>query len=472
MSIKSTAPTHESLPIVAIVGRVNVGKSTLFNHITDSQKAMISREAGTTRTRNIETAHWREHYFRLVDTGGLTYEKDTVFEKEIQDQVKKTLAEASLIIFLVDLKSEPVFAEKQLAKLLISLKKPIIFVGNKADNNRLALRAHEKSWRALKCGEPIPVSASTGRGIGDLLDLVVAHPALESGKVRTPKIPEGTIKIALVGKPNVGKSSLFNALIGEEKVIVSSIPHTTRETHDTLFEWEGRHFLFIDTAGIRRKSNIEQGLERLGVRQAFKTIEEAHMVLFVVDASSEITHQDKALAGIIEEQKKPLIMIANKWDIAKGHIDNNLRVRDRSKTNPTSDPRDLFKQYLTHHFRFIAFTPMVFVSAKTHQHITDILPEIVKVDTARLTLLDPHILEDAFKKITARHNPVKGKGVRHPQIFSIKQVVAAPPVFELAVKRNTDLAESYVKYLEHAIRKEFGFEGVPIVFYIKKVAHR
>ncbi len=467
-------PHIDDLPTVAIVGRVNAGKSTLFNHITDSGHAIVSSRAGTTRTRNTGVARWRGNLFRIVDTGGLTFDKTDDFEKDVRQQFEKALDEATLVIFLVDVTTEPTVAEQELGKKLRQSKIPTILVANKADTNVIAVRASDPTWRKFGLGEPTPISASTGRGIGDLLDTIVSHDAfvaanggaesLRNVSKKEDLIPPGTIKVALIGKPNVGKSSLFNALIGEDRVIVSNIPHTTRETHDTLFTFNNQNYLFIDTAGIRKKRNIDDSLEKTGVHQSLSIIEEADVVLFVIDASTPLSHQDKALAGFIQEKNKPLIIVANKWDLIslnQAHVPAHVQKDDDEETK--------FRKYLDYNFRYISFAPIIFVSAKDNLNVTQLFPLVSEVNAARTKKIDPLELETAFRAMIKRHLPTKGKGVRHPKIYSIKQIAFGPPVFELAVRRKTDLHESYMRYLEKHIRSQFGFIGVPMVFYVKKV---
>lgn len=461
-----TTVSLDSLPAVALVGRVNVGKSTLFNHITDSGHAIVSKVPGTTRTRNVGVGRWRGKLFRVIDTGGLTFDSADVYEKDIEAQFDKAMEESTLVIFLVDVTSVPTVAERSLAKKLRQSHIPTLFIANKADNNQFAAKAEDPQWRAFGLGAPTPISASTGRGVGDLLDTIIAHPnfqGLELGK-KEVLIPKDAVKVALLGKPNVGKSSLFNALINEDRVVVSDIPHTTRETHDTLFTYNDKHYLFVDTAGIRKKRKIDDSLEQTGVYQSLNSISDADINLFVLDASLPLSHQDKALAGLIEEKHKPLIIVANKWDL----IENNT-AHLPAHVQKEKDPETRFRSYLEHHFKYVGFAPIIFVSAKHKINVADLFPLIDEVNKARQLDVDPHELEAAFVKMIRRHLPTKGKGVRHPKIYSLKQIAVAPPVFEVAVRRKTDLHQSYLRYLEKQLRETFGFLGVPMVFYVKKV---
>ena len=296
------------------MGRVNVGKSTLFNKILEQNKAIVSPIAGTTRTRNIGAASWRGKNFTLIDTGGLTFSDEIPLEKEIIAQTEAAIKEAHLIIFVVDAQAGLLPQERELAKRLLkdprqgeAGKSKIIFVANKADNERLRLGVHEAEWRKLGLGEPFPVSAANGANVGNLLDEVFkrlekARPRLGGASKRPKTLKEQkVIKIAMIGKPNVGKSSLFNDFVGKKEVIVSDMPHTTREPHDTLVEVDGQALLFVDTAGIRRKANVSGELEKAGIGKSIDAIKRADIVLLVLDASEPISVQDQQLGGFLRE---------------------------------------------------------------------------------------------------------------------------------------------------------------------------
>ncbi len=459
------------LPSIALVGRVNVGKSTLFNRITDSHQAIVSKEPGTTRTRNIGIGRWRDVVFRLIDTGGVTYDNANELKKELYTQLQLALEEADLIALLVDLKEGPTVEERRLALEIKKKGLPILLVGNKADNDMLAAKVYEKHWRLLRLGTPLPVSATTGRGVGDMIDALLQHPRFaKTSEKSSYVIPKNTVRVAIIGKPNVGKSSFFNALIGHDSAMVSAQPHTTRESHDTLLEWQGHPMLFIDTAGVRRKALVEHGIERMGVTQSLQAIARADIVLFVLDATEPVSHQDKALAGMIERHQKPLIIVANKWDMIQKIPTISPHYKIFAHAAKHQDMAEQYRAYLTHHFKFVSFAPILFVSAKTKKYVKDIFPLITEMNRARAVKIDPVELEQTFREIVRTRTPIKGKGVRHPKLYSIKQLSVAPPVFELAVKRNTNLHVSYLRFLERKLRERFGFAGIPMVFYIKKVS--
>jgi GTP-binding protein len=380
------------LPTIALIGRVNVGKSTLFNKIIEENLALVSNIAGTTRTRNIGIAAWRGRQFRLVDTGGLTFSEDVPLEDDIIKQTEIALAEADIILFVVDIRSGLLPQEREIARRLVKQykTKPVILVANKADSQTIHHLVYEREWRQLGLGEPFPVSAANGSKIGDLLDKMYK----ELGKIKkNPKrAPESEpVKVALMGKPNVGKSSLFNKLIGEERVIVSDMPHTTREPHDTLVEVEfepndnevsgseviakekissGKkkkvkaskdQILFIDTAGIRRKSKVSGELEKIGIQKSIATVNRADIVLLVLDATEPITDQDQQLAGLLREHIRSVIIVINKWD----------------KADANDDPfRNEVKEDIYKKFPHLNFAPIVFVSAKTGYRIHQIFPLI------------------------------------------------------------------------------------------------
>ncbi len=466
MILSKTTRIIEHLPTIALVGRVNVGKSTLFNRIVEKHQAMVADEPGTTRTSNYGLAYWRGISLRLIDTGGLMAPDSDPYRSDIERQVKTALNEADVILFVIDGTATLRDDDRAIASLLHKTNKRVILVANKIDNSRLARILDEQAWHSLGFKTPMQASATSGRGVGDLLDC--AYELLTITQEKNYELPRDTIKVALIGRPNVGKSSLFNALVGEDLVIVSHIPHTTRETFDTLVTWKKQHILFIDTAGIRKRPRIRIGLEQKGVSQSINQIKEADIILFVLDSSEPVTHQDKHLAGLIEESKKPIIIVANKWDIThQNHTSMNFLTISEFSSR-TSDASAHYEQYITDVFRFLELAPIVHVSALTRKHVLRLLPEIIQVNHERTKIIDPVELEKAFEAIKIRHLPVKGKGVHHPKIYSIKQLASSPPVFELRIKRKTDLHDTYLRYLERQIRRVFGFKGIPMVFYVKK----
>lgn len=480
-----------NLPTVALVGRVNVGKSTLFNRLTESRQALVSNIPGTTRTRNISIVNWRDKNFRLIDTGGLTFSNEVILEDDIVAQTRLAIAEADLIIFVVDIQEGLLPQERELAKLLFKkdIKKPVLLVANKTDGNKFLPLAHEREWLKLGLGEPLPVSATSSLGVGDLLDTI--YKKLGKAKTRLKKIKEfEPIKVALMGKPNVGKSSLFNKLIGEERVIVSPMPHTTREPHDTLVEYkadearphptlpsaEGRggvsspllrkgggggrsritkqHILFIDTAGIRRKTKVTGELEKIGIGKSIETISKSDIVLLLLDASEPITDQDQQLAGLLREHTRSVIIVINKWDLAD---DNEDAFRNQVK-------EDIYKS-----FPHLKFAPIIFTSAKTGYKTHQIFPLILEAWQARQIVVDDEKLREFIKATVKKHLPTKGKGVRHPKILGMTQTGYNPPMFLIEVKANTSIHISYVHFIENQLRQQFGFFATPIIMKLSKV---
>lgn len=454
--------TDQNLPTIALVGRVNVGKSTLFNKIMEENKAIVSTIAGTTRTRNIGIAKWRGKDFTLVDTGGITFSEDVVLEKEIIQQTETAIKEADLIIFVVDVQAGLLPQERELAKRLIKDKSRIIFVANKADSERLRLETHEADWRKLGLGEPFPISATNGSNVGNLLDEIFKRLGKVHGVGKTAKRPKTikevkAIKVALIGKPNVGKSSLFNTLIGKDQVIVSDMPHTTREPHDTLVEVDGKSLIFVDTAGIRRKSRVSGELEKAGIGKSIDTIKKADVVLFVLDAHETITTQDQQLAGFLRENTKSTIFVINKWDLAE---ENTEEFKNETKAKIYAD------------FPHLDFAPIVFVSAKSQYKVHQIFPLIFRAWEERHTIVPENELKEFFKKATKEHRPSRGKGTRHPEIFSFHQLHNNPPMFEMMIKFQTSIHFSYVRYIENKLRERFGFFASPIVIKLTKLRRK
>lgn len=434
-----------------MVGRVNVGKSTLFNKVTETTQALVSSVPGTTRTRNVAHAWWRGVPLKLVDTGGLTFDDTVTLEKEIIKQTEIAIKEADLILFVVDVLTGVLPQERELAKRLRKLKKPVILVGNKADSPKKEQGAYSGGWQALGFGDPLLISAASGRRVGDLLDEV--YDALPKPNIDDFN-EEDAIKVALIGKPNVGKSSLFNALVGEDRVIVSPMAHTTREPHDTLVVWDGQPIKFIDTAGIRRPARMKAGLEKEGVKKSLKTLTKADIALLVVDSTDDLSAQEKRLASELEENAVGTIIVINKWDTVEG--------------GSSAPARNAARQQLQGHFPFATHAPITFTSALNKKGIHTLLPLIKKVDAARKRELTEEELAEFFRDVLRKHKPSRGKGTKHPRLTSFTQIDTNPPVFELRVKSNTSLHRSYVNYLKNQLRKQFDFTGAPIIIKLRK----
>jgi len=443
---------EEQLPTIAIVGRTNVGKSTLFNRLLEKHKAMVSPEAGTTRSSNIGITRWRGERLRVIDTGGLDFYTDRVFEADIKKQIVKAARQAGLLIFLVDLQSGLLPQEKRLKSELGQLKLPVLLVGNKGDSPALRHQALEPEWRKLGLGAPLPVSAINGSGVGDMLDAAIK--LLKNSGQQTEETGQAPIKVCLLGKPNVGKSTLFNALIGEEQAMVSPLPLTTRESNDTLIIKDDQPYLFVDTAGVRAATRIAPGLEKFSVRQALHSLAHSDIVLLVLDPRTGLGTQDKHLAGLVAERQKALIIIINKWDL----------FLDQPEANRAKITRDL-----NFHFPFLNFAPVLFTSGQTGKNVEKIYELIKEVNAAYQKTIPQEELNKFMEVLIKRHRPTKGKGVRHPKIYSLTQVSVKPPTFKVTIKQKTSLHESYLRFIQNQLREEFDLIGVPVVVYAKKV---
>ncbi|MFH1226236.1 MAG: ribosome biogenesis GTPase Der [bacterium] len=435
-------------PKVAIIGRVNVGKSTLFNRLTENRLALTSAVAGTTRDRKYGEVIWRGQKFEIIDTGGLeipekNQQNKNKLIKTINQQVERAIEESEAVIFLVDAKDGPMPADKRLALSLKKLRKPFLLTANKIDQQKFLPKINE--FYKLGCGEPLPISAANGSGTGDLLDRLIEllPPWAEIETIEE----KPALRLALIGKPNVGKSSLINALTGEERAVVDESPHTTREPQDTLIEYAGRQFILIDTAGIRKKSKINKGLESKGVARSIQAIRKAEVAVLVIEASQPLGNQEKHLTQVLTEAGCGVIIAANKWDLV---VDKKTGVEQK------------FLDYFHRHFPYLAFAPIVFISAKTGQRVKKILDSVLAVQTAREKTVEEKTLDKFIKQMVKLHKPTKAKGVKHPRIFGLKQIGVKPPTFLLKIDQKSGVHFSYLRFLENRLRQEFGFIGTPI----------
>jgi len=446
----------QNLPNVVLVGRVNVGKSTLFNRIAETNQAIVSDIPGTTRTRNIKVVNWRGKNFTLVDTGGLTFDEDVPLEKDIIIQTEKALDTADVIVFVTDLQTGVLSQERELAKLIRKKykSKPVILISNKADHENLRLRIYDPEWKSLGFGEPLPVSAANGGNVGDFLDLVYKQFGKKGVKKAKESIKFEPVKVALIGKPNVGKSTLFNKLIGEERVIVSDMPHTTREPHDTLVEVEGQHYLFVDTAGIRRKTKVKGELERYGIGKSIEAMKRADIVLLLLDTSEPISDQDQQLAGLLREHTKSVIIIINKWDLAEENDDtfrNEVEAR------------------IYQSFPHLRYAPVVFISAKSGYRVHQIFPLLTRAWKERNIEIPEGELKEFLKAVKRKRLPTRGKGVHHPDVLALRQINNGPPIFEIFIKQKTSLHSSYISYLTNRLREKYSFFANPIIIKMTKL---
>jgi len=442
-------------PIVALVGRPNVGKSTLFNRLVGERLAIVDGTPGTTRDRIFSEAEWRGRLFDIVDTGGIdpTHGGKTPlsvgsadFIPEIIAQAETAILNADAVLFVVDGESGVTPPDREVAEILRRLQKsvsgvprpPIFIVVNKCESDERRLSAPE--FYSLGLGEPHPVSAIHGIGIGDLLDtLVSAFPAWQEEE------QDESIKIAIVGKPNVGKSSLLNRLVGEQRAIVSPIPGTTRDAVDTRIEVNGLPVTLIDTAGIRRRGKIEPGVEKFSVLRSFKAIERADVALLMIDAVDGITAQDAHIAGFILDAWKSAVVLVNKWDAIK-------------KDNSTMDS---FTQHVRQELNFLDYVPILFISAKTGQRTDQVLPLALRVQEERLARITTSRLNQILQKAQDVH-PAPTHAGQRLKIYYGTQVRSDPPTFMLYVNKPKLMHFSYLRFLENRIRDEYGFLGTPI----------
>jgi GTP-binding protein len=444
------------LPIVALVGRPNVGKSTLFNRIVGQRQAIVEDLPGTTRDRLYGDTEWNGVPFTVVDTGGLEIvesqkqrsPRDQVaplavasagFIEEIRRHAEIAIEEADVIILLVDVLDGLTPADEDVAHVLRRTNKPVLVAANKADNPARQQAALE--FYALGLGEIFAVSALHGLGIGDLLDVVAGS---------LPVVPEGeepadAVKIALVGRPNVGKSSLLNRLLGQERAIVSDIPGTTRDSTDTYLTWEGQSLLLIDTAGIRRRGKIEQGLEKYSVLRSMKAIARADVVLLLIDAQDLVTAQDAHVAGYILEEKRSVVVLVNKWDL----VDKDTHTMEA------------YTKEVRAALQFLDYVPVVFVSALTGQRVNKVLPLAYEVYQERQVRITTGELNRLMEEVVVRHPPPH-KGNRRLKFFYATQASVEPPTFVFFVNEPELVHFSYQRYIENQIRRHYRFTGTPL----------
>ncbi len=432
-------------PIVAIVGRPNVGKSALFNRLIGERLAIVEDIPGTTRDRVYGTTDWRGMEFTLIDTGGLQDEEEiaasTVAEiaRRTRDQARSAIAEADVIVFMVDSKSGLTSGDHEVADLLRRTDKPTILGANKADN--LERRDSVYEFYELGLGEPIALSALHGTGSGDLLDAIVEalpHSDEDEDDFEGPAI-------AIVGRPNVGKSRLVNALLGQERAIVSDVPGTTRDSLDTHLEWNGRPVNLIDTAGIRRRGRVETGIEQYSVLRSMRAIDRSDVVLMVVDATEPFTAQDLHIAGYVEEQKKGIVIVVNKWDL----IEKDTYTMDE------------YRALAAKELVFVPYAPIAFISAKYGQRVHQVLDLALDVVKERQKRIPTAALNKMLREAVANHPPSSKSG-KPIKFFYGTQVDIEPPTFVFFCTDPKAIHFSYRRYIENQLRDQFAFTGTPI----------
>lgn len=438
-----------SKPIVAIVGRPNVGKSTLFNKIVGGRISIVEDKPGATRDRIYAETDWLKYNFTLVDTGGIELKSEEVIPAQMRRQAELAMETADVIIFITDGREGLTFIDRDIAEMLRKTKKPVIIALNKVDTKHQSEHFYE--YYELGMGEPIEISASLGLGIGDLLDEVVQHFKVDGEE----DYDDDVIKVAIIGKPNVGKSSLVNHILGEDRVIVSDIAGTTRDAIDTPFTDGDDRYVLIDTAGIRRKSRVKENIERYSIIRAIAAIEKANVCLLVIDATEGVTEQDKRIAGYSHENGKGMIIVVNKWDIIE-------------KDNKTMKK---FIKEIRNELSYILYAPILFVSALTGQRMNRILEEVKNVANQNSMRVPTGSLNEVIgEAILLNQAPSdKGRGLR---VFYATQASIRPPTFILFVNDKDLMHFSYLRYLENKIRENFGFEGTPIRFILRQKTGR
>jgi GTP-binding protein len=428
------------LPIVAIIGRPNVGKSTLANRLAGAQEAIVHDEPGVTRDRTYLSAYWGDREFLIVDTGGLVFDDDTEFLPLIREQAMTALNEASAAIFVVDGQSGPTAADEEIAVWLRQQTAPVLLAVNKCESPEQGLTQAAQFWE-LGLGEPFPVSGIHGNGTGELLDQLITY------LPTTEELPEtDEIKVAIVGRPNVGKSSLLNAFVGENRAIVSPISGTTRDTIDTVIEREGKTYRLIDTAGIRRKKNVEYGPEFFGINRAFKAIRRADVVLLVIDAIDGVTEQDQKLAGRIAEEGRACVVVVNKWDAIEK---DSHTIYD-------------YEKHIKDRLHFVEWAEMIFVSALTGQRVEKILELVDRAAQAHKRRVSTAVINEVLEEAIKWHSPTVSRQGRQGKIYYGTQVSIQPPAIALFVNDAKRFNDNYRRYIERQFRQQLGFPGTPI----------
>jgi GTP-binding protein len=425
-------------PIVALVGRPNVGKSTLFNRLIGERLAIVEEVPGTTRDRLYGDADWAGRAFTVVDTGGLVLDGADDLTARIRAQAELAIREADVVVFLTDVKEGITASDRDIADVLRRTAKPLLLAVNKADNEQRRLDAVE--FYALGLGQPYPISALHGTGTGDLLDRVVeSFPAEEEAE------EEYRVRIAIVGRPNVGKSSLLNRLLGQERAIVSETPGTTRDSIDTPIEWEGEPLTLIDTAGIRRRGRVERGIEQYSVLRALRAIQRADVALLLIDATEGVTAQDAHVAGYILDEGKSVVVLVNKWDTVE------------------KDERTMaeFTRQVRAGLRFLDYVPVLFISARTGQRVNQVIPTALEVQAARHLRVPTGELNRLVADVVARHAPPSKAGKRL-KFFYATQPSTDPPTFVFFVNDVRLVHFSYTRYIENQLRERYGFPGTPL----------
>ena len=435
-----------SKPVVAVVGRPNVGKSTLFNVLAGERISIVQDTPGVTRDRIYADVSWLDASFTLIDTGGIEPDSSDIILSQMREQAQIAIDTADVILFLTDVKQGLVDADSMVADMLRRSRKPVLLLVNKVDSFEKYMPDVYEFYN-LGIGDPIPISAASRLGIGDMLDEVIKHFPQQDEDDKEDERP----KIAIVGKPNVGKSSLINHLVGEERVIVSEIAGTTRDAIDTEIIYQDREYVFIDTAGLRRKSKIKEELERFSIIRAVTAVERADVVVVMIDATEGVTEQDAKIAGIAHERGKGIIIAVNKWDA--------IEKNDKTIYKHTERIREILS--------FMPYAEILFISAKTGQRtkkLFDMIDVVLENNSMRVAT---GVLNEIMSEAIAMQQPPSDKGKRL-KLYYITQVAVKPPTFVIFVNDKKLMHFSYIRYLENRIRDAFGFQGTSLKFFIRE----
>jgi GTP-binding protein len=432
-------------PIVAIVGRTNVGKSTLLNRLAGRRIAVVADLPGTTRDRVFAFVSWQGRELTVVDTGGWQTKPSTSLEQKVKQQVEAAIARADAVIFLVDVRDGAIAADEEIADVLRAANRPIILAVNKVDSAKQANQVAD--FYNLGMGEPIPISAHHNQGIDGLMDAVLASLPPQPPSIAEP----GEAKLAIVGRPNVGKSTLLNTLLRDERAIVHESPGTTRDSLDAIIRWDDKEILLVDTAGIKRRGRVDAGVDYYSLLRALQAINRCDVALLLIDASEFITAQDMHIAGYIIEVGRGIMLLVNKWDLVP------------------REQRQEFKHSLEQRFRFAPYTPIIYISAKLGQGVNKILPQAWEIWQERQKRIPQSEVNELFKQAVSSHPPPR-TGSRRLQIVRAYQDESQPATFVLKVNNPKLVHFSYQRYLENKLRQGFGFHGVPLRLIFTKAA--
>lgn len=437
---------RKSKPIVAVVGRPNVGKSTLFNVLAGDNISIVKDTPGITRDRIYADVNWLDMSFTLIDTGGIEPDSNDIILSQMRRQAEIAMETADVIIFLVDVRQGLVDADSKVADMLRRSKKPVVLVVNKVDSFEKYM-ADVYEFYNLGIGDPYPISAVNRLGIGDMLEVVTSH--FDKNEIEEEE--DDRTRVAIVGKPNVGKSSIINKLLGEDRLIVSDIAGTTRDAVDTEITYHGKEYVFIDTAGLRRKNKIKEDLERYMIVRTVSAVERADVVVMVIDASEGVTEQDAKIAGIAHERGKAVVIAVNKWDAVEK--DDKTIYRFTEKVRDT--------------LAYMPYAEMLFISAKTGQRLPKLFETIDMVSENHAMRVSTGVLNEIMSEAVAMQQPPSDKGKRL-RLYYITQVSVKPPTFVIFVNDKELMHFSYTRYIENQIRETFGFKGTPLRFIIRE----